>query len=487
MTIRQKLLVFIPVLVILANMVAFFIYNSSTKIQSSYHNVLNRMMIERQVIKVVEQTTNELEVYIRDRNEGVKANYTLQRNKLEELSLEITKLNLQEPIYIQVKNLYQLVQSYLKLLKQIEHQLSDPKVSIQSIPVAELKQNEQFINDEASDLIYEELNLDQSIYDRILSLTLELNRYGVALFVISVLLSLFVAFWLTESINRPLNKLAVAAQAVASGKLDYPVPEKETNDEIGSLYESFNHMVQNLRELFVKNVENLEKDKLVKELELKALQSQIHPHFMFNTLNVISKLAYIEGAERASELAVSVSNLFRYNLRRLDQPVMLRDELQNATEYFAIQKARFQDRVKLISVFDDDALDQLIPCLTLQPLLENAFVHGIESMESGAELQLIVERFPSFVQITISDNGAGMTEQVLQSMLTLNESTVKGFSGSNRTRNSTGLGTQNVFRRLVLFYGKDADEGTLNRLIKIQSAENMGTSIILTLPYRNKE
>jgi sensor histidine kinase YesM len=108
-------------------------------------------------------------------------------------------------------------------------------------------------------------------------------------------------------------------------------------------------------------------------------------------------------------------------------------------------------------------------------------------MESGAELQLIVERFPSFVQITISDNGAGMAEQVLQSMLTLNESTVKGFSGSNRTRNSTGLGTQNVFRRLVLFYGKDADEETLNRLIKIQSAENMGTSIILTLPYRNKE
>ncbi|TRY17632.1 HAMP domain-containing protein, partial [Geobacillus sp. LEMMJ02] len=128
--------------------------------------------------------------------------------------------------------------------------------------------------------------------------------------------------------------LVHAAKNISAGQLNTRIPRFDGHDEIGLLGQTFQHMIENLRILISKNMEILEKEKLVRELELKALQSQINPHFLFNTLNAISKLAYIEGAEKTSELTVSTSNLLRYNLRKLDQPVTLREEVEHAKEYF---------------------------------------------------------------------------------------------------------------------------------------------------------
>jgi len=210
---------------------------------------------------------------------------------------------------------------------------------------------------------------------------------------------------------------------------------------------------------------------LVSELELKALQSQINPHFLFNTLNVISKLAYIEGAERTSEWTISTSKLLRYNLRKLDEPVTLREEVEHAKEYFSIQKARFRDRVMFQLDIDETCLDQVIPCLTLQPLLENAFVHGIEGMEEGAIIQLSIRPRKNYIRITIADNGVGMEEDIRRAIL---QSSSYPFS---KKGHSTGLGMSNVLRRLQLFYG-------IEKLVKIYSTPNKGTTIVLTLPKK---
>jgi sensor histidine kinase YesM len=485
MTIRQKLFVFIPILVIVANLVAFFIYSSSKIVQESYQAMMERMLLYREISMQAEQTSQAVERALYYRDQQHELDLLVQMDRTRALNLKLGAMDVPQSILMPVKSLYRMTNRFLVMADSVAVSMTlDNRLEHESIKYLEIAKTASFIQMHAGELINQDLALDQPIFERILANTLELNRYGIALLVISILMSVLIALWLSVSINRPLQRLAVAARAVAGGKLDYPLPDADQGDEIGSLYESFQLMVRNLNDLFVKNVESLEKDKLVKELELKALQSQIHPHFMFNTLNVISKLAYIEGASRASELAVSVSNLFRYNLRRLDEPVTLRDELQNATEYFSIQKARFQDRVKLTTVIDQHALEQKIPCLTLQPLLENAFVHGIEGMESGAELQLIVEKFAHSVQVTISDNGAGMSEEVLRSFMIMNEATVKGFSGNSNRKTSTGLGTQNVFRRLMLFYGEQADEQQLKQMIQIHSAEHAGTSIILNLPIR---
>lgn len=196
---------------------------------------------------------------------------------------------------------------------------------------------------------------------------------------------------------------------------------------------------------------------------------------MFNTLNSISKLAYIEGAPKTSDLAVSVSRLLRYNLQKLDQAVPLREEVEHVGEYMNIQKARFRDRIKFELDVDERALDGIVPCLTLQPILENAFVHGIEQMEEGALLQLAIRLSEEGkVEIEIRDNGAGMSRETVQRLLRSVREEAPRFGGKGQ---STGLGTHNVFKRLHLFF-----DG--RQQIDIDSKEGAGTTVKFTLPYR---
>ncbi len=142
-------------------------------------------------------------------------------------------------------------------------------------------------------------------------------------------------------------------------------------------------MQDNLKELIVKEKESLEKDRLVKELELEVLQNQINPHFLFNSLNVLSKLALIEGAEKTSDLTVTMSNLLRYNLRKLDRPVTLRDEVEHTKEYFTIQQARFRDRIRFVTEIDEGGLDVFVPTLTLQPLLKMSLSMALKEWKKG--------------------------------------------------------------------------------------------------------
>lgn len=242
----------------------------------------------------------------------------------------------------------------------------------------------------AKTLVDLELSAYQPVYKQMIINIGRMNQLGATLFVLTTVLSIVFAIWLSRTIVIPIHRLVHAAKKISAGDLDAHISQMDGNDEISLLGKTFQQMMENLRILILKNMEILEKEKLMRELELKALQSQINPHFLFNTLNVISKLAYIEGAERTSELTVSTSNLLRYNLRKLDEPVTLRDEVEHTKEYFSIQKARFRDRITFQLDIDETCLNQVIPCLTLQPLLENAFVHGIEGMEEGAIIQLSI-------------------------------------------------------------------------------------------------
>ena len=174
-------------------------------------------------------------------------------------------------------------------------------------------------------------------------------------------------------------------------------------------------------------------------------------------------MAYIEGAEQTSDLTISTSNLLRYNLRKLDEAVSISDEIMNAKEYFSIQKARFRDRVRFELNVEEDCLNQLIPCLTIQPLLENAFIHGIEHMEKDAVIGLEIKRVLNNIVISVYDNGKGMSDEIKASLL----DTSYQLQG---VKKSTGLGTTNVFKRLTLYYGED-------NIVGIETEINKGTKI----------
>ncbi|GEN36555.1 MULTISPECIES: sensor histidine kinase [Aneurinibacillus] len=229
---------------------------------------------------------------------------------------------------------------------------------------------------------------------------------------------------------------------------------------------------QELNEKTQKLVEELrvraELEKTLQDIELKMLQSQMNPHFLFNTLNTISRLAYLEGAEKTQEITYSLSRILRYNLRKIDKLVPLEEELEYIHHYLFIQKTRYRDRLRFECDIDPELERMPIPLLTLQPLIENAIVHGFEPEGKPMTIRVRGEYAKGTVRFTVEDNGQGMPPARLRDML----STVHGRD----TGHTTGIGLYNIHRRLQYEFGPNYG------ITGMKSEPGKGVSITITLP-----
>lgn len=476
MNIRRMLFIVIPTLFIVSNAVSFFIFQSGITVQKSYNVMLDRVLLYKQIAGQTQDNLRALNVYLTDRSDSSRQAFMQQRNELNVLRENLSAQDTVPSTDLTVRSYRHMIDTFMEQEASVIQALSRPDSLSYAAYYEEAEQTAVFIQEEGHHLIDLELSYYQPFYRQIFTQTKVMNYWGVAVFILNTLISVLFAYWISLRITRPIKQLTTTAQQISDGNLQAPTPQMNEYPEFGVLSTAFEHMQDNLQELIEKEKESLEKDRLVKALELEVLQNQINPHFLFNSLNVLSKLALIEGAEKTSDLTVTMSNLLRYNLRQLDRPVTLRDEVEHAQDYFTIQQARFRDRIQFVTDIDENGLDVLVPTLTLQPLLENVFVHGIEGMEEGAEIKLAVTCAPGEVQVAISDNGVGMSEEVRKSLLHFrSEPSVAQGKGQ-----STGLGTRNVFKRLELFYGQ-------KDLINIYSEPGKGTTVLIRLPAAEKE
>lgn len=214
-----------------------------------------------------------------------------------------------------------------------------------------------------------------------------------------------------------------------------------------------------------------------KQAEYLALQNQINPHFLYNTLEAIRADALIAGVDQIADTTEALATFFRYTITDVDRLVTLSDELENVEDYFTIQKFRFDDRMDLeLELNDEELLSARMPRLVLQPLVENAVVHGLEEKTGEGIVKVVVESSRNVLYVYVKDDGVGMdTEQ----MEKLNEI----FSAQNRTRKRFGDGKNrkggialpNVNSRIKLLFGEDYG-------LHVFSSEGMGTEIRMILP-----
>lgn len=474
MSIRKKLLICIPLLVLLMSSVSFFLFESGKNIQESYHLMMNRMLLYKEVSYEVGENMRSMNRFIMQVNADSYPEVDKHLNAVKELRKKLDGVETIGGNDLALMNYRHIIDTFLEQAGQMIAEIDDQDSNTLAGAYIEAERTERFIREEAQELVDLELNQYKPIYEEIMSTTDKLNDLGILLVITAAVLSISMAIWLSGSITGPIRRLVATAKQISKGRMDTKAPESINNDEISILCRAFNGMIDNIQQLMKENIKSVEKDRLVKELELKMLQSQINPHFLFNTLNSIAKLAYLEGAAKTSDLTVSVSRLLRYNLQKLDQAVLLREEVEHVTEYINIQKARFRDRITFEMDIDEQALGGVIPCLTLQPIFENAFVHGLEQMEEGAVLSLSIRYEGGLVEIGIRDNGAGMNGDTVARLMGSIREEAPRFSGNGQ---STGLGTHNVFKRLHLFFdGKQH--------IEIESSEGKGTAVLFRLPFR---
>lgn len=287
---------------------------------------------------------------------------------------------------------------------------------------------------------------------------------------------------LARSITAPLQKLTDFSAAVAQGNFDLKPLTVDSSADINLLARAFNKMVQSIqemireitsksdleRELHAEQYKNLKIAQQLNEAKFLSLQSQINPHFLFNALNTVMRTAMFEKADQTGALIESLANLFRYNLDNQNSDVLLRDELAIVHQYLAIQQVRFRERVGFELVCPVEVENTLIPRFTIQPLVENAIIHGIEPQENGGKVRIRVFRRPWQVIIKIIDNGTGMTRAQVKTIL----SGTNANSPPKKQGHTTGIGVANVRERLLLFT-KDSC------CFQIQSKPGWGTVITL--------
>lgn len=282
---------------------------------------------------------------------------------------------------------------------------------------------------------------------------------GNIIMIAVVLVNALLIARLTGAIISPLKDLTLKADEVARGNFDIEPMPVHTKDEIGVVTLAFNKMVLSIQEYIKKMVENaeLEQKHIEKELtmeahlkdaQLKYLQAQINPHFLFNTLNAGAQLAMMEGADRTNEYIRVMADFFRYNVKRGDHTVTIGAELELVDNYIYILNVRFSGDIHYEKEIDESLLSVNMPSMILQPIVENCVSHGIHEMLGEGIIKMRVYRLDNTACISISDNGEGMTEETIDCLM-------NGKPIGQKKEHSNGVGMDNVMARLKLFEGSD--------------------------------
>lgn len=299
--------------------------------------------------------------------------------------------------------------------------------------------------------------------DEIMTTKQDINRFMFWVILVMMSIVLIVSVLVSYRIAKPLRTLERSVKKVEDGDFG-TIIDVNGAYEVEQLSKRFNLMIRRIRELMDQII--LEQEAKRKS-ELEVLQAQINPHFLYNTLNSVTRMAEMGRKEEVVTTITSLSKFFRISLSKGDHVITVQDELEHIRNYLIIQKIRFKNKFQYEIEAQDEALSCMTLKLILQPLVENAIHHGIEMMvdEGFIGIYAWIEEETLFIRVT--DNGIGMSEEVLKGIL----------SGKSRQGSGSGVGVRNVHERISLYYGKPYG-------LTFESELEEGTTVTVRLPVK---
>lgn len=289
------------------------------------------------------------------------------------------------------------------------------------------------------------------------------NQTILSLIFLLVLANLFLSFMLTKVIVNPIRNLILTINRIGTG--DFSSRITITNhDEIGEIGVQFNKMVDNIETLLKENFMISLKEK---EAQIKSLQAQINPHFLYNTLDTIGWKTMLLGNNEINKVIFALAEILRYSIDSSNKLVTLEKDLQQVQNYLYIQKMRYEERFRVFFRIDPATLDLKVHKFLIQPIVENAILHGLESKEQGGVLCISSKIKDDQLWIMVFDNGRGIPQATLD--LIFNHDYHQPENSKNH------IGINNVHHRIQLYYGNSCG-------IEIKSRENQYTKVVLRLP-----
>ena len=486
-TLKRKMLYYTMAIILIMSMLSILSMSILNVYRGRIDEMFERNLMLKQIDDDLQRVDRELISYLSTKSSGSLNDYMFfeeeLRNHLAEVTDGISSYTEEELLILDINS---MTRSYLTTANQAIQDKRRSNVNAYTRNYEEASLVKGYIESYINELNIRQLDSNANNYT---VMTEQIQRASLLNFVLIlnlILLSVIIVLNMSESIIEPVVHLSHTAEEIAKGRFDTKEIIVETNDEIEILARAFNRMrrsihayIEELKEkaftealLKDQEMENLKMQALLDNARLYALQSQMNPHFLFNTINAAVQLSMIEGADKTSEFLETMSRLFRYNIRQLDEAVTLRQEMANISDYYELLKVRFGGLINFEFNVDEDLLDCMIPPLTLQPLVENAYIHGLSKKEEGGTIGITVKRQGESVMTVIADDGMGMNNERIHYIY----ESVNHEHRPEKTKSSNGIGMANVIERLELFYRK-------TNILVIDSEEGHGTSVIMALPY----
>lgn len=428
---------------------------------------------------VIKEEKEKFIVYMRNRTDENKLAFEAACKASEACikQLDFDYENMGEERYARIWNIVNGYQGYKAYREAIVAKEGQDEAYIEEL--YEVLDMQEHLSTYASRLVQVTMEEGDFIYKERMETLQDMPFLIAGVTVIMLFASLCIGHVASITLVKPILLIAEDSRKIAINDFTSPLLYVPNEDEIGELVQAFNKMKRAMKNHIAtlqeknKMAELLHKEELAKvELEkniesarLELLKHQVNPHFLFNTLNMISGMARLEDAEVTSKMIISLGNLFRYNLRTVEQEVYLEQELEVLEDYIYIQQMRFENRIIYKKTIKVDETQVKIPAFTLQPIVENAFAHGVVLKEEVGRIELNVWQEQDVVILTIEDNGEGIEEDELKA---LNERIHK----ENTTGKGIGLGS--ICRRVDILYP--------NGSFQVYSIKGKGTKVRIEVP-----
>ena len=249
-----------------------------------------------------------------------------------------------------------------------------------------------------------------------------MQTFSTVILLVAITGNMFVLMLLSSTITKPLTKLARQVEQVGKGDFDIDFISVESRDEIGVLADAFNQMTDSLQEHVDQIKTRMAEESRLKETQLRMenslkesqlifLQSQINPHFLYNTLNAGAQLAMMEGAEKTTLFIENLADFFRYSVKHTGQNSSLLDEISQVDAYLHIINVRFSNEIQYLKHVEGQVERVMMPGVILQPIVENAINHGLRDVKWEKRITLRVCENAEHIRVTVTDNGKGMTQE----------------------------------------------------------------------------
>lgn len=482
---RTKLVLVFAFTMLMVGFVNIYMQVSINSVVNTIDKVYASNISLNQLLDTLDGVQDNMFRYLSTKSTSALNDYYVSEQSYSEQILSLNSRATDNPLKITEKNIRNISDEYLQLTSAAVAAKRGRDVERYRSNYEGASRLYGYLNTYINELNNARFKTNAESYNTFRASLGYMQTFSTVILFVAILGNMVILLLLSSTITKPLTKLARQAEQVGMGDFDVDFISVESKDEVGVLADAFNKMIDSLKEHVTQIRTRMAEESRLKETQLRMesslkesqlifLQSQINPHFLYNTLNAGAQLAMMEGAEKTTLFIENLADFFRYSVKHTGQTSTLADEISQVETYLHIINVRFSGEIHYVKTVTGSIDRVPIPGVILQPIVENAITHGLRDIKWEKRIELTTRENGDHIRVTIADNGKGMTQPEIEAVLSGQPLTIEMEGQQHR-----GTGLKNVIERLRIYYG-------IQDVFAIASdGPGRGTSVSIIIPKPN--